>query len=198
MTDWGDELDGETPIPDRSGLLLPEIKTRRQLSTAEAQNIQAAVYKYLAAKPSRRLTPFSYPWCLKLHREMFGNVWAWAGGPRRIDLNFGIPWFHVPSQLANLFADLESWGGHGTPLIEQASLLHYRAVHVHPFLNGNGRWSRMLANIWLRRNDQPVINWPAPMGVESPIRHQYLEAIRHADDGELDPLLELHRRYWGA
>ncbi len=146
MTNWGDGIDGETPIPDRSGLLLPEIKTRRQLSTAEAQNIQEAVYKYLAAKPSRRLAPFSYPWCLKLHREMFGKVWAWAGEPRQIDLNFGVPWHQVPSQLANLLDDLKCWGSYGMPFIEQATRLHHRAASVHPFLNGNGRWSRMLAN----------------------------------------------------
>ncbi len=32
--------------------------------------------------------PFTYDWFLKLHIEMFGNVWDWAGKPRQIKENF--------------------------------------------------------------------------------------------------------------
>ena len=41
-------------------------------------------------------------------------------------------------------------------LSEQAVLLHHRAVQIHPFENGNGRWSRLLANIWLKKHAHPI------------------------------------------
>jgi Fic family protein len=80
-------------------------------------------------------------------------------------------------------------------LLEQSARLHYRAVWIHPFWNGNGRWARLLANIWLGRHKNPLILWPESIGQESPIRNDYLRALNAADDGEFDPLLALHSRY---
>ena len=78
MTGW-QTLPGETPIDDISGLKVKGVTTRSELNKIEAENIRKAVVKYLAAKPSRRTAPFDLPWVLQLHREMFGDVWAWAG-----------------------------------------------------------------------------------------------------------------------
>jgi Fic family protein len=81
-------------------------------------------------------------------------------------------------------------------LLEQAAQLHYRAVWIHPFANGNGRWARLLANIWLRRHREPLIRWPeAGIGQESPIRSDYLTALKAADDGDFGPLLALHLQH---
>ena len=63
-----------------------------------------------------------------------------------------------------------------------------------PFLDR--RWSRMRANIWLKRNRRPVTAWPEPViGRESPVRGEYLQAIRAADEGDYKVLFELHRRF---
>ncbi len=81
-------------------------------------------------------------------------------------------------------------------LLEQAARLHYRAVWIHPFWNGNGRWARLLANIWIGRHKSPLIVWPeVRIGQESPIRNAYLNALKDADEGDFDPLLALHTRY---
>jgi Fic family protein len=50
-------------------------------------------------------------------------------------------------QLQTLLEDLVFWEARGDALLEQSVRLHHRAVWIHPFLNGNGRWARMLANI---------------------------------------------------
>ena len=82
------------------------------------------------------------------------------------------------------------------PLAEQAARLHHRAVSIHPFLNGNGRWSRLLSNIWLAQHDEPVVLWPeTTIGAVSIIREEYLSAIRTADDGDYAPLLEMQQTY---
>ncbi|HEY5313430.1 MAG TPA: mobile mystery protein B [Pirellulales bacterium] len=197
MNDWGKPIDGETPLPDRSHLLQPSILTRHDLNVAEANNIESATYKYLAARPSKRLAPFTYEWVLRLHREMLGKVWDYAGQVRTISLNFGVQPGLVPAQLMELLEDLQHWSTYKLPLVEQATRLHYRTVHIHPFLNGNGRWSRMLANIWLARHGHATVDWPAHLntGRENPSRDEYLAAVRAADDGDFEPLLEMHLRY---
>lgn len=195
MASWA-AIPGETPIDDLSGLKVKSVRTRSELNAVEAENILEAVVKYLAARPSRRQAPFNLPWTQRLHREMFGKVWSWAGRFRTRDLNLGVPWYQVPENLQNLLDDLRAWDRNGDPLMEQAARLHYRAVHIHPFVNGNGRWSRMLANIWLKQHDAAPVAWPEEtIGDASPIRDEYLAAIRRADQGDDGPLLELHARF---
>ena len=81
-------------------------------------------------------------------------------------------------------------------LLEQAARLHYRAVWIHPFKNGNGRWARLLANIWLRLHGSPIVLWPdESIGQESIIRNEYIKALKFADQGDFGPLLALHNRH---
>lgn len=81
-------------------------------------------------------------------------------------------------------------------MIDDAALLHYRAVKIHPFPNGNGRWSRMLANVWLRKHGAKPTVWPEPqLGETSPVRDEYLAAVRAADRMDYRPLAALHERY---
>ncbi|MGN6369371.1 MAG: mobile mystery protein B [Phycisphaerae bacterium] len=190
-----ESLPGETPI-EVSGLRVKGILTRQQLNAVEAANIRSAAQKYLAAKPSQRSAPFHLQWACKLHKEMFGKVWSWAGQPRTTDLNIGLPAPHVQSALHSLMEDLAFWKTANLPLLEQAAILHHRAVFIHPFLNGNGRWSRLLANIWLKRHDHPITEWPEQtLGNESIIRKEYLLAIQAADQGDYQPLIQVVTRY---
>ena len=54
----------------------------------------------------------------------------------------------------------------------------------------------MLANIWLKLNRHPLVDWPERIiGTESDIRAAYIAAIRKADDGDLEALIDLHRRH---
>ena len=194
MSGW-EVLPGETPI-DVSGLKRRGIGTRAELNRAEAENVRKAVVKYLAAKPSRRSAPFTLSWVTRLHKQMFGDVWKWAGEFRKEDLNLGCDWHQVPMQVQSLLDDLAFWGEQGHPLPTQAARLHHRAVQIHPFLNGNGRWARMLANVWLKRHGQPITEWPEEViGSKSVIRDEYLAAIRAADEGDEGPLFRLHSRY---
>jgi Fic-DOC domain mobile mystery protein B len=182
---------GETPI-DVSGLELKDIGTRAELNRAEAENIRKVVVKYLAVRPSRRSATFTLTWVKRLHQQMFGDVWAWAGEFRRENLNLGCDWHQVPIQLQALLDDLAFWDD---DVLVQAARLHQRAVRIHPFANGNGRWARMLANIWLKRHGHAVTVWPEETIGSSVIRDEYLAAIRAADEGDEDPLIELHRRF---
>lgn len=189
-------IPGETPIDDVSGLIPTNVGTRTQLNQVEAENITLAMTKYLVGRLSDRDAPFSYQWFFDLHGEMFGNVWKWAGKARTYNVNFGCPFYDIGAKVMDLVQDIVYWGKGPFPLIEDAAQLHYRAVKIHPFQNGNGRWSRLLANIWLRRHGAKPIQWPENLiGEVSPIRNEYLEAIKAADKNEFQLLNDLHRRF---
>jgi Fic-DOC domain mobile mystery protein B len=187
----------ETPI-DLSGLKDRSIRNRTELAKVEAKNIRKAFLKYLAARPSASAAPFDYAWMLRVHQQMFGDVWHWAGQVRAIDLNMGVEWKLIPERLGGFALDIEAWQISDDLALEQAVRIHHRTVQIHPFQNGNGRWARLLANIWLRRHGHPLIMWPEPdVGKEeSPIRQSYIEALKAADDHDCAPLTELHKRYW--
>jgi Fic-DOC domain mobile mystery protein B len=189
-------VSGETPIDDISGLIPKGIGTRRQLNLVEAENVTLAAVKYLVGRLHPADAPFTSDWFFQLHREMFGNVWAWAGKPRTCQTNLGCQPHDIEVEVVNLAADVAYWGKDQATLLDDAALLHHRAVKIHPFLNGNGRWARMLANVWLRRHGVRPTEWPEPqMGEVSPAREEYLAAIKAADQMVFGPLVELHRRY---
>jgi len=192
--DW-DQIPDSTPIDDISGLRI-KATTRKEVYEAEAANISIAYIKYLGRKPTERMAPFDMNWVLKLHKEMFGEVWKWAGTVRTADATLGMQAHQIRPALLDLLNDLFAWKEHDMPLIEQAAHLHHRAVHIHPFRDGNGRWSRLLANIWLKRWDAELIEWPEiGFSWDTTERRRYVEAIRLADNGQYDALLELHREY---
>lgn len=191
-------IPGQTPIDDLSGLRQRGIANQAELNAAEARNMRQAIQRYMRSRPGERLAPFDVPWALRLHHEMFGQVWTWAGAVRKRELNIGSPPRQIGVDLHNLFADLWAWHGHGMAMTEQAARLHHGAVRIHPFQNGNGRWSRLLANIWLRQRGAKPVLWPeALLGTSSVIRDQYLAAVRAADRGDFAPLLALHQEYDG-
>jgi len=191
------DIPGATPIDDMSGLKIKSLTTRKQLYEEEFKNTVKAITNYMIKKPTRRIAPFTLTWALKLHKEMFGDVWAWAGKIRKTEKNIGLKPFLISTALENLLRDLQTWGNSGMDLIEQAARLHHRAVQIHPFDNGNGRWARLLANIWLKQGGAPVTMWPEDNMVKgtSKIRGKYLKAIKSADNGDYDDLIEIHKYY---
>ncbi len=195
VTGWP-TLPGETPIDDISGLTVKGVTTRSELNKIEAENVRKAVVKYLAATPTRRTARFDLLWVLQLHREMFGDVWTWAGTIRTTVTNIGVAPNQIEVGLAGLLDDLAFWEQQGEDELQQAVMLHHRAVHIHPFKNGNGRWARLLANIRLRLLGHQLTEWPEEtIGAESVIRDEYIAAIKAADEGEYGPLLDLHGRF---
>jgi Fic-DOC domain mobile mystery protein B len=191
-------IDDATPIDDISGLKLPSNKvyTLKEIYVAEANNIALATLKYLSAPPSKKVAPFTYEWLSELHKEMFANVWDWAGKYRQIELSIGIKAYQVSTALKELSDDIDYWDKHKTfDIYETATRIHHRAVQIHPFKNGNGRWSRMLANIYLRQNGSMPVKWQEDLlSKENPKRDAYIQALKSADNGEYNSLIDMHKQ----
>ncbi|MCS7465148.1 mobile mystery protein B [Stieleria sp. ICT_E10.1] len=189
--------DDDTPF-DGSGLKLKTIKTRRELNEVEFASILRVTEKYLLSKPSRKIAPFNFDWLLGLHREMLGSIWSWAGEIRSTEKNIGVSPNIIAAELGVIAMEADKRHNEtGALVIATAAEFHHRAVWVHPFEDGNGRWARLLTNVWLMQHDQPATLWPATdlRDTESPIRDEYIAAIKAADSRNYGPLIDLHERF---
>jgi Fic-DOC domain mobile mystery protein B len=184
-----------TYVDDISGLKLDTSKnyTMKELYLYEAKNITKATIKYLYITPNNKLAPFTYNWLSQLHKEMFGDVWEWAGKNRQVELSIGIKAYLVPTEIKKLVDDLDFWNINKIFSIREiASRLHHRAVQIHPFINGNGRWSRMLANIFLKQNGLQPTKWNENLlSKDNKHRKDYINALKQADNGDYTELIQM-------
>ena len=134
-----------------------------------------------------------------LHRRMFGDVWKWAGTYRRHDTNMGAHWPYISTQVRELLADVLTQTSDAEnlpwPADELAVRFHHRLVVIHPFPNGNGRHSRLAADLLVHVLGRPAFTWGSE-NLSSPgdARRAYLEALRTADSHyDYRPLLECAR-----
>jgi len=91
-----------------------------------------------------------YGFMLTLHRRMFGDVWSWAGTLRRRVTSIGVEPHLIAEQSRQLLDDAKFW--HAEAVFgydELAVRIHCRLAIVHPFPNGNGRCTRMMADLYL-------------------------------------------------
>ena len=137
---------------------------------------------------------------LDLHRRMFGDVWAWAGMLRQREANIGIDPRQISAALRLLSDDTLAQIGDGRdlayPTDELAVRFHHRLVLIHPFANGNGRHSRLAADLLVAELGAEPFTWGgAELTTASDLRADYLAALRDADrDHDFTALIEFARR----
>ena len=87
---------------------------------------------------------------------MFGRVWRWAGAYRTTDKNLGVERAVILPRLYEAFEQTAFWVEHKTfGPDEIGTRFHHALVQVHPFPNGNGRWSRLMADVLVVRIGRP-------------------------------------------
>ena len=130
-----------------------------------------------------------------LHKRMFGEVWKWAGQYRRTPRNIGIDAYRIPMAVRELVHDARYWVDNGTyPPDEIAIRFSHRLVSIHPFPNGNGRHSRLVADPLAMKLDQSRFTWGRANLVDpGETRRAYVAALRAADGSEIEPLLAFAR-----
>lgn len=194
MNDLFDEPAGATPLDpeERDGLLQSWITYRHELNEAEQANIAAGT---AWARRQRRENILSESFIRHLHRRMFGDVWAWAGTYRHTERSIGIDPSQIQVELHNAFADAQYWTEHATyPPDEIAVRLHHRLVAIHPFPNGNGRVTRLAADLLAEHLGQEPFSWGREnLTTVGEARQRYIAALRSADRHDMGPLIDFAR-----
>lgn len=190
-----DEQNGQTPLdPDEKAGLIPAfIETKGALNDWEQENILQAI-KWL--QRVKAPVVLSEGFCRDLHRRMFNKTWKWAGTFRQSDKNIGCDWTLVAVKLNQLLNNAQYWvENESFPPDELAARFHHALVWIHPFPNGNGRHSRMMADVLLKQMGQKAFSWGAGANLISSneVRARYLDALRAADKNDFTALLAFVR-----
>jgi Fic-DOC domain mobile mystery protein B len=126
---------------------------------------------------------------------MFNQVWRWAGKYRKSERNLGIASHQIETEIRQIIEDAQYWIDHKSyPPDELAVRFHHRLVAVHPFSNGNGRWSRLAADLLIMQQGGTRFTWGrANLQVAGDVRRAYVDALHAADNHELGPLVAFAR-----
>lgn len=186
-------IDGQTPLDEeeKEGLLISTIATREELDEFEQQNIEEAIKWTLGKKfkPEKLLTE---AFIKDIHKRMYKDVWKWAGAFRKTNKNIGVDRWQVAIELKNLLEDTIFWIENKTYSPDEIAIrFKHRIVSVHCFSNGNGRHSRLLADIIIEKLFHGMVfTWGAEnLSKESENRRGYLNSLKLADKGDYTELL---------
>lgn len=190
-------IDGQTPLDEdeKDGLLIPTIATRGELDEFEQQNIENAL-RWLHGKSFKADIILSEKFIRGLHKRMYGNVWRWAGSYRMTNKNIGVDKWQIPVSLKNLCDDTLFWIENNVFKPDEIAIrFKHRIVSIHCFPNGNGRHSRLMADIIIEKvYKKPVFTWGAKeLFKQANVRDIYIDTIRMADQGNYAPLVDFAR-----
>lgn len=196
MTDplFGADDHANTPLTqeERDQLIPSYITLRRELNEAEQVNI-AQANRWLGRMVKRDILDDSF--LRELHKRMFGDVWRWAGEYRLTPRNIGVDAYRIAMAVRQLVDDVRYQVTHESYLPDEiAARFSHRLVSIHPFPNGNGRHSRMAADLLAIRLGQPRFTWGRVNLVDAgQTRKAYIAALQAADAGDVENLMAFVR-----
>ncbi len=185
---------GQTPLDEEEkvGLKISLITTNGELNEFEQNNIEQAIFWTLGKKINEQKL-FTEQFVKELHKKMFGDVWKWAGQFRKTEKNIGIESWKITTELKILLDDVHFWILHKTYSEDEIAIrFKHRIVSIHCFPNGNGRHSRLIADLISEKifNKKPF-TWgqTSSLSDESNPRLMYLKALKNADKGDFNDLI---------
>ena len=130
------------------------------------------------------------------HRRWLGNVFDWAGQERSVTMSKdGFP-FAASAQIPRLLAEFErSYLARWTPcydmetdaLVEAIAITHVEFILIHPFREGNGRLSRLLADVMAVQSGREPLDY-STWNADKPA---YIQAIHQGVQMEYAPMKRL-------
>jgi len=174
------DRDGRTPLPEefKKDLIPKDVKTSAELDAYEEENIVDGLV-WLEDYKGQFV---DWMFWEKLHKKLFGKVWKWAGKFRQHELQndeFNHPGA-IKQNVKQLEGDLKYWLENNSFQDPREAIVrfHERLLTIHPFANGNGRTSRILAEYVSKRAGIAVPTWGAAIKVNPKThRNTYIAAV---------------------
>lgn len=183
---------GQTPIDEdeRNALIPFWVTNNQQLNLIEQENVNKAIGFFSKKRISHeKILQLSF--VKKLHKKMFGDVWKWAGVFRKTEKNIGVLKTQIQANTYNLLQNVNYWIENDIFDVDELTIrCKHMLVSIHPFPNGNGRHSRLYADLLIESLGGEVFSW----GInQESARENYLSSLREADKGDYHSLLKFAR-----
>jgi Fic-DOC domain mobile mystery protein B len=187
-------IDGQTPLDEeeKEGLRIKTITTREELDEFEQYNIEKAI-QWMYSKKMKKEQLLSEKFIRELHKKMYDDVWLWAGKFRTSEKNLGVASYKINSELKMLIDDCLFWIENNTfEPVEIGVRFKHKLVSIHCFSNGNGRHSRLMADLFMEKVfEKSAFSWGGNnLAKSTDKRNSYIRAVQLADKNELQPLIE--------
>ena len=188
---------GQTPLDEdeKEGLKNVAVTTRWELDQLEQLNIEKA-FEWTIHRRFNEDRILTEEFIKGLHKRMLGDVWYWAGTFRRSDKNLGVEWTRIGVELRILLDNSMYWIRNKTYDPDEIAIrFKHRLVKIHCFPNGNGRHSRLMADLLIEKLfNKEVFSWKGSNMVRpDETRREYILAIQQADHGDIKPLVHFAR-----
>lgn len=160
---------GETPLPhDELSALLPEVVEvlGEPVTRADVYDLEQALQgriqeEFMSAAIDGSLSLdelLNDHFVRDLHARMYGPIWEWAGRWRRVELNIGVAPERIAVELRESLGTIayrwehtDDWAAH-----QLGVAVHAETVRIHPFVDGNGRTTRFLADLVFAAAQDPA------------------------------------------
>jgi len=184
---------GATPLTgsEQADLIPHHITTQEALNRWEKANISQA--EEWASVPLDILT---IGFVRELHYHMFDVTWKWAGTFRSVDLNLGVSWHLINEEVKKLCDNTSYQIEQTTFLLDEIALrFHHKLVCIHPFVNGNDRHARLIADLLIKQLGNSPFHWGTYQDLiqQTSTRKQYIDALQAADHGDYKSLITFAR-----
>ncbi|MBP9653818.1 MAG: Fic family protein [Rhodocyclaceae bacterium] len=135
----------------------------------------------------------------RMHRQWLGVVYPWAGRYRQVNIGKGGFAFATAAQVPRLMDEFErDVLGRHTPcgfedrdrVIEALAVTHGELVLIHPFREGNGRVSRLLATLMALQAGLPLLDFS---GITGKARQAYFLAVQAGMRRDYEPMKRVFR-----
>ena len=174
-----------------SGLLDPRAR--------EAAELEALAHVYdTYVFRGKRKTPgtgwFTESFIRRVHADMLGDIWKWAGKYRTEYWAVGVEPHLIPEEVQMLCRDFAAWDAPDSsmPILEIGARVQNRLTRIHAFKKGNGKHACLLTDIYLRSRRHPIPKWPQFDAMEhgDKMREQYIFAMIRADEDYYEELMK--------
>ncbi|KAM4710162.1 protein adenylyltransferase FICD isoform 1-T1 [Discoglossus pictus] len=147
-----------------------------------------AAMKYVNTTLVSRIGSVMITDILEIHRRVLGYVDPIEAG--RFRTNQVFVGHHIPphprdveKHMQEFVQWLNSEDAMSLHPVEFAALAHYKLVYIHPFVDGNGRTSRLLMNLILMQAGYP------PITIRKEQRSEYYNVLDQANEGDVRPFI---------
>lgn len=173
------------------------IARRREVDEIEAREQFRALNEFVGIYDQEHR--FSAADICHMHKVWLGEVYAWAGQYRQVNISRGDFTFAMARQIPTLMEKFEQGALRDfTPclfaepeaVVHALAVVHTELILIHPFREGNGRLARMLSVIMGLQAGYPPLDFGL---IKGKVKKDYIAAVQAGMDYEYQPMKKIFR-----